>query len=73
MSLAGLNAAGHNNGFAKFPIYLGLFDKALQKVQAYASEFKGCAGNRPGEINSIVFKNENSTPTDLCVDGVKIL
>lgn len=70
--LTSLTSSLDLNGFSKFTVYLGLFDKALQKVQAFAADFKGCAGNKAGDIDTIEFKNDKSYPINLCVNDVKL-
>lgn len=73
VSLNQMSASSQQDGFSKFPIYLGLFDKALQRVQSFASQFKGCSGNRANEVDTIEFRNDNSYPVELCIDDVKLL
>lgn len=70
--LTSLTSALDVNGFSKYTVYMGLFDKALQKVQAFAADFKGCAGNRAGDIDAIEFKNDQSYPITLCVNDVRL-
>lgn len=76
MPLRDLADSGRKGGISKYNVYLGVFDKAIQKVQlveAFASVFKGCGGNQPSEVNSIIFENIEKHTVTLCLESVKLL
>lgn len=76
-----LNKAGTpartGDGFERYTVYLGLFDRLdddLSSVQSFASSFQGCGGNAAHDINKIVFRNDLPWhEQEMCIDAVKLL
>lgn len=68
------SAASHED-YAKFDIYLGLFDRADEHtVVAFAAEFKGCGGNTAGELDQIMFRNDLPEDTQtICLDQIRLV
>lgn len=68
-------AADSRNGFTKFDIYLGLFDRADEyTVVAFAAEFKGCGGNSAVELNQLMFMNDLPEESqEVCFDKIRLV
>lgn len=72
--LLDINTSGNLDGFSRYDLFLGNFDRYEDEVVAFASYFQGCGGNGPDQVNKIVFKNDlPGHSQEVCIDSVQLL
>lgn len=74
VALQSLQASATSGEWSKYNIYMGLFDSARpEKVVAFASAFRGCAGMTAAELDKIEIRNNSPSQQSTCWADVRLL
>lgn len=77
VALSSLQNSGIVDGWSKYDVFLGNFDRSgpssQQQVQAFAPAFDGCGGIPAASLTRVEFDNYSGTNQQFCVDQIYLL